>query len=685
MPKAEIADLHAGMNLRDAAAAVAQGEIGLSYGCDFSVPGQVSPMRQPLLDQTLPAVIQDAADVYLAGVKYRFTTHADGLRVTSAGTTTLIDAAFTGTFKIIPLNDEYVVLSNGSLSKKWMPGWPVTQQWGLNTPPDPVIYAGSPLTKVVEDFQTLTDWTNSGGSLAADTNYIRGLLPEDAQSMKLAIAAGSTITAARVLGAPLDLSMFLEPGDSGIQPYLQLSFFSVNFAYVQLMTIKLSCQPDGGFDTDYFQVTLNLGGMDNVQLDFIPQGGVMVPVVPTAAPVGFLEVTQGAYNAYQGADTNPSNFQTLVDTDGVVHYYTKEDSPALTVTTVSVPPYQPQVLMQSNAWTDLQMPLNQFTRVGSRPGLGWNTISALRIELTAVTSTATVYFNDWQMMGGGELIGNYYVAIAYQNALGNYGPYTPYIGPVSLNSQSLTISNLVPDTDQQTVARRIAILGGTLTQPMVAYLNDNTTQAWDYNAPINTLTEVEVNFNNKPPPPFVDMMEWLGQIFGVIGDGSLYYSVPLFYEAFPALNYLLMLEDEKLIQVDVSDQNYVACRGKGQEYLTQLTGAGPAYWQTIKGADVGAVSSRFLMKDPLTGGRVYASQLGFYISGGGQRGYYLPKIPPGISNPNQPWGVGDFSLIFGAQMSDRAYLYLQDKAGKDWVLRIDCRLGSGPWRTLWPP
>ena len=79
-----IESLHGGQNLRDPEAAISPGEIKESLGCDFSVPGQVTPMRDDKLVWTLPANIIDGKILYVGGVPYLFTTHADGLRVSVA-------------------------------------------------------------------------------------------------------------------------------------------------------------------------------------------------------------------------------------------------------------------------------------------------------------------------------------------------------------------------------------------------------------------------------------------------------------------------------------------------------------------------------------------------------------------------------------------------------------------------
>lgn len=251
--------------------------------------------------------------------------------------------------------------------------------------------------------------------------------------------------------------------------------------------------------------------------------------------------------------------------------------------------------------------------------------------------------------------------MAYQNELGNYGPYTDFVGPVELDAQPLIISGLGEDSDPQTIKRRIVILGGSITQPMVTFLNDNVANSLTYNEQDNSLTILETNFNNKKPPPCVDMKEIIGRIFMVIGTNALIYSEPLMYEAFPLKNYLTLAGGEKLYQVDLMQGGYVAARGYGQEYLTQLTGSSPSFWQTIRGAKEGAVSSRLLIEDT-AGVHIFMSKRGFYTSAG----EYLPKINPVIT---------EYSSAIGDISSDRAYVYFKDSSGIDRVMRIDYRLG----------
>jgi hypothetical protein len=224
----------------------------------------------------------------------------------------------------------------------------------------------------------------------------------------------------------------------------------------------------------------------------------------------------------------------------------------------------------------------------------------------------------------------------------------------------LVISGLTADSDSQTTKRRIALIGGSITEPMIIYLENNTATTLTYNQLDSALTIIESYFNNKKPPTGIkDMVVLDGRVFLVTGDNNLSYSLPLFYEAFPLSNYRNLADGEQFMQVAVVG-SYIAARGKGREYLVQLTGSEPAYWQVTKGAKEGAVSSRFLIEDT-EAGQVWASKKGFYAS----PGYYLPKINP---------VVADFSAVFGAMVGKKAYLAFEDTGGVSRIMRIDYTL-----------
>ena len=670
MPGCLIESVHDGMNLRDPAAAIAPGEIQESVGIDFSVSGQVKPMRAPLLTLTLPYDILDSHIVYLAEVKYTFTTHVDGLRVTTArlaplsgDVTNLIDAAFTGTFKILPLNDEYVVLASATMNRKWKPGWTTTYQWGLNTPPLPAVSAGAPITKVIEDFESLaatgSPWTITGGgssaAIAADTVNFK----DGTQSMKLTCDAQTTIIAKRT-NLALDLSQFAIANDAGAAPYMAFSFFAADLATVNSLKIKLSCAANGGFDKDYFQMVVSLGGYAYAQWSPTGQGvisSVDMSIDPSLQP--------GAQRTVYDPSTNTLNTyvlteDTLFGPPSYRWFLQNSVEQPTNVQQVNITAVKRGGLVSSNGWNDLKMLFSDFVRVGATAGRGWNTITAISIELEASATQSIVSFDAWDMMGGGELWGDYAVAVAYQNDQGNYGPFTDFTPTVHLEAQPLEVSGLTPDTDPQTTQRRFAIIGGSISQPMITFLGDNTASTFLYNELDSALTTIEAYFNNKQPPVgIVDMATIQGRIFLVMGDNTLRFSLPLLYEAFPLAGSINLAEGEQFMQVAASGP-YVAARGKGREYLVQLTGTDPAFWQPATGAKEGAVSSRFLIED-FAGVQVWPSKHGFYAT----PGYYLPKIDP---------AVADFSQVFGAMAGKKAYLAFTDTGGTARVMRIDYTL-----------
>lgn len=671
MPTINLNEITGGLNLRDPAATVGQGEVTMSIGVDHSVPGIIRPMREPLLRHTLPIDIVDAVDVWIQGTKYRFTTHADGLRVSQKVadfnwlTPILIDSEFTGTFKLLPINDEYVVLSNGTLARKWKPGWSEAYQWGLNTPPVPTISGNINHTSIVDNFENIDGWVvvgggTTGGKQADTVHYLDG-----SQSLKILLDGNTQVTATKMVN--LNLS-----GQDGA--FLSLPFRLATSYCLSHLTFSFSCAADGGFTNDYYwydvvpQYTYTTitgnhkTGYPNSAF-LVDSAGRNLSSLGAATGMWVKNVTKNASAEIIAIGNQDAINDKVEGTLSGAADWDEGDSFIIYVTTVGT-------------WTEPnKIHLNDFTRVGTDGSRNWSTITAMRVQLYALAINTYVNFDHW-IFDAGTVTGTYRAAVAYQNELGNYGPYSEYCDPVDIyGAANITIGNLIPDTDPQTTARRIAIISSNITDPWVVTLSDNTSTTYSYSENITPLEEVELYFNNAKPPAFVDMIDFAGRIFGVVGDEKGYYSNELFYEAFPAANNLVFAQGEILYQVDNPDQNYIAWRGKGKEYLTQLTTGGPAYWQTVKGADAGAITPRLLLKDP-GGGRVYASQLGIYVSGSSVRGYYLPKLPFTINDSSQPFGISDFSTVFGAMIPDRAYLYLQDKDGIDWILRLDYRLGT---------
>lgn len=669
-----IDNLHKGMNLRDSSLNIDPGETRESLGLDFSTPGLIKPMRAGLLKWTMDADIEDAHIVYLSGTKYLFTTHADGLRVTdfrSSGailTSTLIDADFTGAFSIVPINDAVVYLSNATLVKKWIPGDTATLSWGLNTPDTPTVAAGVATTKTIEDFEDLGDWVAAGGSVAADITHFK----DGTQSMQLDVAANGTVVASRVMD--LDLSILSATVNKTAASYINLSYYTADLSAVHSIRLKFSCEVGGGFTKDYYYYDIQLYGQEYVKLAptglGVASSVVGVPTDQSPDSLIFNPVSSQYEPAYTSGWNPQATIQTEYDptTNIIVQYYQKGDQRSelqtFDLSSYVIKTQDRTTSSKSGSWTDLKIQAADFVRIGATAGRDWSTITAVSIEVVASAAAATVSFDTWQLVGGGNLWGYYWAAVAYQNELGNYGPFSDFAGPVYLEAQSMAITGLTADTDEQTVSRRIVILGGSISQPMVTYLEDNTSTTLDYNETDDSLVTVETNFNNKPPTACTSMVEAVGRIFMVKETGDLIYSEPLLYEAFPLKNYRTMAENDQLEQVAVQDQ-YLMVRGKKCEHEVLLSG-GPSDWPIGKGAPVGTENAKFILD--LTAGHIFASQDGFYLSGRGVgRDYYLPKI-------NRV--VRDFSTVKGALAGQRAYIGFTDSDGTSRVLRMDFRLGA---------
>jgi hypothetical protein len=678
-----IQSLHKGMDLKDAALDVPPGSVGECLGIDFSEPGVLRPMRADVLLGTLSADIEDAHCVYIAGVQYFFTTHSDGLRVSTGGgggiidetgailtdetgalaadplTSTLIDAAFTGLFKVLPINDQYVVFSSASLVRKWMPGWSATEQWGLNTAPMPTLTAGTLTTQSIEECDSITSWVKAGGGAAGAitldvTNYRSGT-----GSINLAASAKSTVTMTK--SEALDLSKFVTAGDLGTG-YVEFWILATDLTAVNSISLMFDCSAAGNFKTDWYQADVNISSVASKTV--------------TYATGGTIDVTAGGYSSLVTPSGKTSTWlsdsaDSEIITVGIPKSKTKSKS-VVTYKTFSIsdePIDFNQVLVvkmtkrttttSSGVWMQFRFAQSEFLRTGATVNRDWSTITALRIKYVCGSTAGSINVDSVNLVGGGFPYGNYYFAVAYENSFGNYGPYSDYAGPLEVAGQSIVISGLTPDTDAQTVQRRVSVVGGSMTDPMVFYIADNTTTTYTYNLKDTDLSTIETNFNEDPPGVCTDMVETAGRVLMVSGN-ALYYSDIEFYEGYPAANYMIF-PSETLNQIAVLGNQYVAVRGN-KEYLIQMLGSDPSTWTVSSGAKEGSVSSRFLV-DLGNGQHVWAGRQFFWQSTDTE---YLPEIG---------YAVATFPQVFGAQAGELVYLAFTDTDGTPRVLRIDYRLG----------
>ena len=659
-----ISDLHKGMNLRDAAEDISPGETGESIGIDFSEPGIIKPMRSDLLVQEFDSGVPDvqwAEKVYIQNVEYQFTTHSDGMRVTIAGVVTLLDAAFTGTFKCLVINDQYVVFSNATLVKKWMPGWAATIQWGLNTPPAPTLALAALTTKVIDGFDSLTNWTRAGGgtagAMALDNTYYNS----STGSIKMTASAKTSVTITKPV--TLDLSKFTTVGDLGLG-WIDAWFLASDLTAVTALHVSFDCSTGANFKTDWYQSDITINNVASASLSYGAGGTVDVPTsggntipVTTSGQYATL-VYDASLNQIDvvGIPGKKTKKQTIVKYQS----FGISDAPLDFQQVIVLTKKKRQTVATSAVWMHFRFQLSEFTRNGADPNRDWSTITAIQIKFDCGATAGSVNVDSLNLLGGGYPFGSYWFAQSYENDFGNYGPFSEFAGPIDAEGQQIIISGLTPDSDTQTTKRRIAVIGGSMTDPMVFFITNNTATSYTYNLEDTAFTTIETNFHNDPPLPCTDMILAGDRVF-MVKDNQLLYSNIEFYEGFPESNYLIF-PNEVLKQVAELGNQYVAVRGL-KEVLIQLLSSDPTTWAIVAGAREGAASSNLLINVG-NGQHVWASNSFFWS---GTDAEYLPKVG---------FAVSDFTQVFGAQASDLVYLWFMDTSGTPCVLRIDYRLGD---------
>jgi hypothetical protein len=604
MSKIVLSDLSKGMDLKNAAIDVAEGFTGENVGLDWSDPGVIQPLRVDALVQTMADTIIDSHIVYIQLVKYQFTTHADGLRVTTGGVATLIDSEFTGFFKCLGINDQYVVLANATLVKKWLPGWTSTDQWGVDTPPKPTLSLAPLTSRVIDACESLANWVVTGGSITLNTTSFAGT---SQASINMAASANSSVTMSKTVSK--NLAYFNDPGDLGTG-FISLWVKAPNLTVVTALHVLFDCSTLANFTSDWYECDIPINNVASTDVTF----------TPNAAYPGDIQI----------GPTRLSNTQP-------------------TTTTVC----------SSGVWMNFQIPVSSFYRIGNNANRDWSKITAIQIKFDCGPAAGSVLVTSLNLEGGGYPFGNYWFAVAYEDVFGNYGPYSLYAGPVNANGQQIIISGLTPDTNPHTTQRRFAVIGGSLTDPMVFFLSDNVSTSYTYNLQDTALSTIETNFNEDQPQPCTDMILAFDRIFMISGDQLLYSDLEM-YEGFPADNYI-SFPGEILTQIALYQNQYIAVRGVA-ETLIQILSSDPGTWAITPGAREGSVSSRFMI-DLGSGQHVWAGKAFFWQTADNE---YLPQIG---------FAVKDFAQIFGAQISDLAYLFFVDTDNIPRILRIDYRPG----------
>lgn len=665
MPPLTISNVMSGMDLKNADWEIQDGFSKESLGIDYGTPGKLKPMRAATAKTTFPKTIVDQQIVYLGSSKYLFTTTADGLYVTDITsafpadhtTSTLIHATFKGQFKALPINDQYVILANATLMRKWAPGMSTTYQLGLNTPPTPTLALGTAKTKTIDALDSATGWTidsrlTGGGAVLGTVAADSTVKNQGTASLKITQRRRSTIAVSKTFtGSPLDLSKYTTTGDLGIS-FICFSFYMDDPAQVELLTLTFSCATDGAFDANAYSISISPNAMAKAE--------------PSDTNLNTDIYGNIATQTFDPESGNLYTFKLPLDS------ISSQTGPIEEYTTIIVNGRKRTTVTINGSWVEVKCMTDEFARIGSSSGRDWSTITGIRWTLVSprawTEQLATTWLDNMYMVGGGNLWGYYYVAVAYQNAYGNYGPYSAFAGPIEVAGLPLTVSGLTVDSDAQTTKRRLAIIGGSITVPMVHTIADNTSTSITYNSADSALTTAETHWNNqKAPAGCRDMINFNGRIW-LVGNSTyknrLIYSEELYYEAFPYSNYRILGEGEDLYQV-ASVGDYVASRGAGKEYLTYPVGESHLYWRTVDGSPEGAVSARMLLKLSETE-HVYASRRGFYKSGGGPQ-FVLQQVGAAVS---------DFTAVKGVQAGQFCYIAFTDTASVSRILRLDMRHGT---------
>lgn len=642
-----ITNLNDGINVKSDPSAISDGGVQDAIGFDFTEEGTIKSAGGLAANDIaiyLPSgSIQCFAIEYIASTRYVLVTTEIGLYANGV----LVQAGFSGRFKCASfINNIYI--SNGILSVRF--DGTSCYQWGI-TPPTtlPVIGAGTYLSTLIDDFETLATWiTNEVDCIIAAEATIK---KEDTQSAKFTVAASKT--GYSYVPKVVDLTVFSTGRDSSDADYIRFWLYVDNYINLDAINILFDVG-DGSFESDFYSYTLaspvadsglqSLGfgaSFNQLSQDTLDYNTLSDPYSQT----GYYDANGKWVSAIQSKTTKTISLKTVTQgqlvppkiTNQSLNYWTKSDI------------FQ----LQSGAWKEIKIPKSLFQQHGDF-SKGWNTIAAVKIEVvTNASGTVNAYFDGLKIVGGSDLVGYYWFMyswarmdsnnnVIHESAASRGSNYQWNItGPFYFDRNPLTYTARPLSSDPQVNGAILSCIGGTLDDfYVIAEIVDNTTVA-------DTLYDIGESFvtrrlcskSNNPAPPMLDFLISQNKIWGVgnpnyprlIQSSDILTDGTLAPEGWPTRNaYDLEGNSGSLYNIRLINKLPIV-KGDSGEWFVQI----------IDPTDYSQVHARRISTLGLLGidavvdfetSNVYPSPNGFVESDGSTSRFILPEIQPLIDN-----------------------------------------------------
>lgn len=362
-------------------------------------------------------------------------------------------------------------------------------------------------TKTIEDFESATPnayWTKVDPSAVLTLSAETTVKKVGARSLKCAFSGAGIASIA--VSKTLDLTTF-GPGVSTDDDLIHL--------YVNTTSVVA---------IDEFLIQLSLNDTTFVEM----YEGAISPS-PLAGGVNFVDSTH--------QDAIPTSFFNQafndqgqpLDANGVV-IGTPEDLyilPGQDNASTNLPnvysSYVPNAMeFGSNVWTEFRIKKSTILKIGSTGSTyNWANVKAIRITMK-MNQAATLYFDDWTLLGGGTLIGTDYTwEYIYRNSttgtISNPSPASA--SPATAPNRNPVVVTVTYSRDPQVDKIDIYRLGGTTTSysfsgtiPNLPASAVNTVDYTENNSDASLGSELE--FDNARPPNFAGLVLHNETLFG---------------------------------------------------------------------------------------------------------------------------------------------------------------------------
>ena len=637
-----ITNLNDGINVKSDPTAIPDSGLQDCVGFDLTTEGIIRSAGG-LADNDIAAKlptgpIQCVEIAYIQSDEYVLATTATGLYANGV----LVRAGFTGRFKCVNFGSN-IYLVNGTFAIRF--DGTTCYQWGITAPTSvPTITAGTYLSNPIDTFEDATTWAaNQVNCVIANEAVI---VKEGTNSMKVTVAASAV--GYSYVPFTTDLSKFSDGSDSSDKDYIRFWLYIDELKNLESVSLQFDVG-DGSFLFDFLNYTITSteteGGLQALGL------GASANIIAEDSIVASRNTVEDQEIYWQYSDlryklTTKKTVPVTRNTGGALV------DPELGDQILSF--WTPSSLysIRSGAWLDIKIPKDKFNQNGDG-SKGWDDITNVRLVVRATSKgTVNVYFDTMELVGGSDLVGEYYFGYSYarrdsnNNILHESGAARAnreilFSGPVKFDREPLEYAARPLSSDPQVNAGLLFAVGGGLSDFwIIAQINDNTTLA-------DTLTGVGENQaeriiysrHSEPAPAGTDLVVHQNKIWmvsdanyprllrssDILGDGTL---AP---ESWPTRNaYDLEGNSGNLMNINLVNQLPVV-KGDSGEWLIQVLDA-TDYLQ-VKSKRISALG--LIGQDAVVAfetSNIYASHGGFVESNAGQAQFILPEIQPLIDD-----------------------------------------------------